>query len=146
MYLKLKSITPMKKILSLIALIFIFNSCSTDDGQNYTLKLFPVESVDIPTEFTSGNTYPITIHYKKTSTCDYFNTIYYEKNSNVRTIAVEMAVLQRNDCEDLTGDAANAQCSFNFVPTTASSYIFKFWQGKDTSGNDIFLEYEVPVN
>jgi hypothetical protein len=39
-----------------------------------------------------------------------------------------------------------AEYSFNFQVTSTKPYIFKFWQGKDTEGNNIFLEIEVPVN
>ncbi len=137
----------MKKIIPLIALFFIFNSCSTDNGDNYLFELLPTESVDIPSEFTMGNTYPITIHYKRPTTCHYFNTIYYKKGngseSNVRTIAVEDAVAQRNNCQELTNEMATY--TFNFLVTGNGSYIFKFWQGKDTDGNNIYLEFEVPV-
>ncbi|MGL2965348.1 hypothetical protein [Flavobacterium sp. XGLA_31] len=140
----------MKKIISLIVLVFLFNACSLDDSNTpkYTLELLPVESVEIPTEFSLGNTYPIIIHYKRPTTCHYYNGIYYEKGTgdeiNVRTIAVENAVLQSNGCQNLTDSIVD--CSFNFMPTNTGSYIFKFWHGKDTNGNNTFLQYEIPVN
>jgi hypothetical protein len=136
----------MKKFIWLFALLFIFNACSTDDGSlNYHLELMPIESVDIPTEFELGQTYPITVHYTKPSTCHFFNNLYYEKNLNVRTIAVECAVEEADTCQDLTGDAAVGEYTFDFYVTSNGSYIFKFYQGKDENGNNIFLEYEVPV-
>lgn len=136
----------MKKIISLFALLVVLNSCSLDDGgRNYHLELMPIESVELPTEFELGQTYPITVHYKKPTTCHYFNNIYYEKNLNVRTIAVECAVDERDDCQELDDTAAMAEYTFDFYVTSNGSYIFKFYQGKDESGNNIFLEYEVPV-
>jgi len=137
----------MKKIVSLIALFFIFNSCDTgNDAPNYLFEILPIESVDIPAEFTLGNTYHITMHYKLPTTCHYFNTIYYNKNLNVRTVAIESAVAQRNDCTDYTAEQGNAEASFDFLVTSNGSYIFKFYQGQDANGNDLFLQYEVPVN
>jgi hypothetical protein len=136
----------MKKLISLFALLFLLNSCSVDSGgPNYHLELMPIESVEIPTEFELGQTYPITVHYTKPSTCHFFNNLYYEKDLNVRTIAVECAVEESNGCQDLTGDAAIGEYTFNFYVTSNGSYIFKFYQGKDENGNNIFLEYEVPV-
>ena len=134
----------MKKIISVIALFFLFNSCTPDSGPNYTFEVLPVESVDIPTEFTLGETYLITMHYKRPSTCHYFNGIYYDKNLNVRTVAVESAVEQRDNCQELTNEMNT--CSFNFTVTSNGSYIFKFYNGEDADGNNTFLEYEVPVN
>jgi hypothetical protein len=135
----------MKRLIPLIALFFILNSCSTDNGPRYSLVLLPVDSVSMPTSFTLGGTYQITMHYKKPSTCHYFNTLYYDKNLNVRTIAIENAVEERSDCQTLSNTIVDY--SFNFLVTSnGGSYIFKFWQGKDANGNDIFLQYEVPVN
>jgi PBP1b-binding outer membrane lipoprotein LpoB len=135
----------MKKIISLLALVFILNSCSTDDnsGPKYLFEFARIESVDIPTEMVVGSTYHIVIHYRKPSTCHYYNGFYYEKDGNVRTIAVESAVVQSNNCQLLTDEIAD--CSFDFYATTEGSYVFKFYQGKDDQGNNIFLQYEIPV-
>ena len=70
----------MKKIISLFALLFLFNSCIPEDGISYDLKLMPIASVDIPTEFTLGQTYPITVRYTKPTNCYIFNQLYYEKD------------------------------------------------------------------
>jgi len=136
----------MKKIIPLIALFFLFNSCTPDDGISYSLVFLPIGSADIPTEFTLGETYPITVYYNRPTTCHYFNNLYYNKNLNTRTIAIESAVENRNDCQTLsTADGVDSY-TFNFYVTSNGSYIFKFYQGKETTGNDIYLEYEVPVN
>jgi len=137
----------MKKIASLLVLLFVFNSCSLDDGgdgTHYLFELTKIESVDIPSEFTLGQTYPITVHYKVPTSCHYFNQLYYEKDLNVRTIAVESAIAQVEGCTDTP--TATGEYTFNFYVTSNGSYIFKFYQGKDESGQSIFLEYEVPVN
>jgi hypothetical protein len=135
----------MKKIASLLLLLFLFNSCSPEgNSPNYLFELLPIESVDIPTEFTLGQTYPITVHYKLPTSCHFFNQLYYNKDLNIRTIAVESAVLQNDNCHE-TSDTID-EYTFNFYVTSNGSYIFKFWQGKDDQGNNIYLEYEVPVN
>jgi len=134
----------MKRIISLIALVFVFNACSVDDGNDFLFELLPVESVDIPTEFTMGETYQIKMYYRRPTTCHSFNTIYYYKDLNVRTIAIESAVRQASYCETLTENNL-VECSFNFLVTSNGSDIFKFYQGQDEQGNNIFLQYEVPV-
>lgn len=134
-----------KKIISLLALFFIFNSCSTGDDTNYLFEIMPIQSVEIPAEFTLGQTYPITVHYTKPTSCHFFNRLYYDKDLNVRTIAIEDAVAQRSDCQELSAADSVQEYTFNFYVTSNGSYIFKFYQGKDANGENIFLEYEVPV-
>ncbi|WP_293872222.1 hypothetical protein [Flavobacterium sp.] len=135
----------MKKIILLLGLFFLLNSCTPDSGTNYTFELRPIQSVSIPTQFTLGHTYPITVRYTKPTTCHYFSTLYYDKDLNIRTIAVENAVAQRNDCHNLSATDGIAEYTFNFYVTSNGSYIFKFYQGKDANGVNIFLQYEVPV-
>lgn len=135
----------MKKIISLLALFFLFNSCSVDEGPRYSFEVLPILTVDIPAQFILGQTYPITVHYNRPSTCHHFNTLYYEKDLNIRTIAVEAAVEQRNDCQELTTMTGDSEYTFNFYVTSNGSYIFKFFNGKDAQGNNIYLQYEVPV-
>lgn len=136
----------MKKIISLLAFFFLLNSCSPlGDETNYLYEILPIDSVDIPTEFTLGQTYPITVRYNKPTTCHYFSTLYYEKDLNVRTIAVENAVKQTTNCQDLSDADGASEYTFNFQVTSNGSYIFKFYQGKDENGVNIYLEYEVPV-
>ena len=133
----------MKKLVLLLSLLFVFNSCSTDDGDNFRFELLPVESVEIPNEFTLGETYEITIRYYRPSTCHAFNSFYYEKNLNTRTIAVESIVFEQDGCEAL--ESVLVEKKLNFHVTNNGSYIFKFWQGANEYGEDVFLEYEIPV-
>jgi hypothetical protein len=133
----------MKKIVSLLALFFLFNSCSPETNNYYLFELLPVHSVEIPTEFTLGEIYPIKVNYISPSTCHTFSSLYYVKDLNIRTIAIENAVLQGGNCEETPNNVV--EYTFNFEVTSNGSYIFKFWQGKDANGENIYLEYEVPV-
>ena len=134
----------MKKFLifSLVAMLFI--SCSIDDDRNnYTLEILPVESVDIPDEFVLGETYPITVHYFRPTTCHVFREFYYVKDNNIRTVAPITYVFDQNNCTDIENELVDT--TFNFIVTGNGSYIFKFWQGEDTNGEDQYLTIEVPV-
>ncbi len=134
----------MKKFFVFCFTALLFVSCTIDDdGQNFSFEILPVESVDIPNEFTMGETYPITVSYLRPSTCHTFKEFYYLKENNERTVAPINYVFERNNCEDLQDELVEA--TFNFIVTSNGSYIFKFWQGEDTDGEDQFLEIEVPV-
>ncbi len=134
----------MKKLLVLCVTLILFASCSVDDDStNFSFEVLPVESVDIPDEFTLGQVYPITVSYIKPSNCHVFREFYYLKENNERTVAPIDYVFERNDCIDLTDVLVEE--TFNFIVTSNGSYIFKFWQGEDATGEDQYLTIEVPV-
>ncbi len=135
----------MKRVILLCLAFVFFASCSVDDDNSadFSFEILPVESVDIPTEFTLGETYPITISYFRPTTCYAFNDLYYLKELNERTVAPINYVFNRNNCETLNDELVEQ--TFNFIVTSNGSYIFKFWQGEDADGESQFLTIEVPV-
>tara|TARA_R110002049_G_scaffold2365_3_gene17291 strand:- start:4598 stop:5005 length:408 start_codon:yes stop_codon:yes gene_type:complete len=133
----------MKKLLVLCSILILASCSINDDGTNYSFEVLPVESVDIPDEFELGETYPITISYLRPTTCYSFKEFYYLKENNERTVAPITYVFENNDCTDLEDTLVEA--TFNFIVTSNGSYIFKFWQGEDASGEDQYLIIEVPV-
>ena len=134
----------MKRFIVLCLSLVLFSSCNIDDdGTTYSFDVLPVESVDIPNEFTLGETYPITVSYLRPSTCHAFKEFYYLKENNERTVAPITYVFDRNDCETLENELVEA--TFNFIVTSNGSYIFKFWQGEDNEGEAQYLTIEVPV-
>lgn len=133
----------MKKIVLIISILFLFNSCEPE-GNNYSFEVLPIESVEIPTEFALGDTYLITMRYFRPTNCHSPNGIYYDKNLNVRTCAVINIVEDRGNCGAL--DNILVEETFNFHVTNTGNYIFKFWTGEDADGNNTYLEYDIPVN
>ena len=133
----------MKKLVVFCALVCTLVSCSLgDDSTNYHFEILPIDSVDIPDEFVLGETYPITVFYTKPSGCYVFNDFYYLKNLNERTVAVINAVYEDQACTQATEEA---EATFNFMVNSNGTYVFKFWQGEDESGNDLYYIVEVPV-
>ena len=134
----------MKKLIFLGALLLSLFSCSLgdDSSPNYHFEILPIESVDIPEEFTLGETYPITVYYYKPSSCYVFNDFYYESELNQRTIAVINTVYTDQVC---TQQIELVSATFNFMVSYNGTYVFKFWQGEDDNGNDLYYIVEVPV-
>lgn len=120
-------------------------SCSLNDDNdaNYSFEVLPVESVEIPAEFTLGETYPIKVKYLKPTSCHVFKEFYYSKNLNERTVAPITLVYENDNCQTLENTLEEA--TFNFIVTGNGSYVFKFWQGEDEAGEDQYLTIEVPV-
>lgn len=136
----------MKKILALIGCIFLTLSCSTDTTtyeQTIRYELIPTQSVVIDDVLYVGEENIITIKYSKPNNCYGFNGLIYEKEGNTRTIGVQNYVLEKPDCQPISNDVS--QTSFNFLPETIGTYTFKFYQGKDANGNNLFLEIQRDV-
>lgn len=134
----------MKKIILFLLFISTITSCSTDDDQhNYRYDVLPVASYDLPKSFTLGETYEIKLKYQKPTSCHQFQGIYYDKNLNTRTIAVQTAVKNNQICTKEIPPLS--ETSFNFMVSNMGSYIFKFYKGEDANGKDIFEEIEIPV-
>jgi len=135
----------MKKLFLYLALITSLVSCSLDNNNSdsYTYEVLAVDSYVVPESFTLGETYEIKLKYQKPSSCHMFQGIYYSKDLNTRTIAIQTAVQDNQVC---TADIPPlSEVSFNFVVNNTGSYIFKFYKGKDDSGTDIFEEKEIQV-
>lgn len=137
----------MKKILFLALLVSltILNSCSVDDNiADFQFEFIPVEGVEIPEEFNFGETYIINVMYKRPTTCHSFNNFQYiQGEDNLRTIAVINFVTSGNNCEALDNDVQTETFNFNVLDT--EPYRFRFWQGRDDNGQDVYLVYDVPV-
>ena len=122
----------------------VLTSCSIDDNNppNFSINIMPIEAVDIDSEFTLGQTHEIKMSYTIPNDCYEFNDFLYEINGNQRTIAVINTVYARNDCAEMT---ESVEVSLDINVTSTETYIFRFYQGKDNEGNDLYYIVEVPV-
>ena len=87
-----------------------------------------------------GTSYSVEVEYLIPSTCHGFNGFYYEIDGFTRTISIQNFVVEKPDCQDLTNQIFTTNMSFQ--PTEPGTYLFRFWKGKDTAGDDVFLEVE----
>lgn len=131
----------MKKLFIALLALFIL-SCSLDENQSVSYLPVPIESVSMPESFVQGQTYQIDLTYLKPNNCYSFHDIYFVKEDNTRTVAIINAVLDSGNCQT---SGAEIETSFNFIVNDTGSYIFKFWQGEDNQGEDIYLTIEIPV-
>jgi hypothetical protein len=136
----------MKNIFLLSFLLFSMHSCSTDsDIINLSTTALPIESVSIPEGFQFGQVYPIEVTYLRPSTCYIFNTFYIEPNDNETTVILVNTVYEDADCVTLDPSNSETSATFNFQVNDTNTQVFKFWQGKDDNGSDLYLVIEVPV-
>lgn len=138
----------MKKMFFYLLMVFTIISCGLDDDTNsYHLEILPVEEYVVPEIFTQGNTYPIKLFYKRPTTCYGYDGIYYNSLDSIRTIGIQTFVLEQSNCTPIDDDAPLSHTSFEFhvTQTIGTSYVFRFFKGRDHDGNNIFDEIEIPV-
>lgn len=135
----------MKKLIVFFLIgIGIFTSCSieNDNPPNFYVEIMPIQSVDVPESFVHGETYEISVTYNRPNSCYEFNDFIYSIQQNERTVAVVNTVYTDIDCTNLSEPVT---VSFDFVVVSTETYLFKFYQGADSQGQDQYLLIEVPV-
>ncbi|SHG00182.1 hypothetical protein SAMN05444396_103356 [Flavobacterium segetis] len=135
----------MKKFAVLLIFVATLFSCSNDNNEreNYTYNVLAVESYTLPDNFKLGETYNIKLKYQRPTSCHLYQGIYYDKDLNTRTIAIQTAVNTNQVCT--TEVPPLSEVSFNFLVTSNGSYIFKFYKGKDAADKDLFENVEIQV-
>ncbi len=136
----------MKKLLFVCIVILTFWSCSVgddNDDYNYYFEFLPIEEVVIPEAFELDSTYQIEVSYYRPSTCHSFHDFYYVAEGNERTVAVINLVQDVSSCEEIEDELIDV--SFSFKAVYDQTYLFKFWQGENEAGEDLYLTYEIPI-
>ncbi len=123
--------------------IFIGCSVGEDNNPKFHLELLPIDSAVLPLEFKKDSIYELPFNYIRPSTCHIYEGFYYERNLNIRTIAIQTSVIEQDNCTTATVNPITQ--ILQFKPTTETSYIFKLWKGKDANGVDIYEEITIPV-
>ena len=134
----------MKRIIFICITILTFLSCSIDDDSiSYNFEFIPIEDVVIPEAFVLDSIYQIDVSYYRPTTCHGFHDFYYVAEENQRTVAVINIVYDGSNCDTLENQLVEK--TFDFKVVYNHTYVFKFWQGEDENGEDVFLTYEIPV-
>lgn len=135
----------MKNWFVIFLIITLCYGCLPDDNDvaDISIEFIPIDSYDMPEEFTTGETYEISVGYTKPNACYQFRDIYFVASGNDRTIAVTNFIDNALNCEF---SPVQDEATFNFfVNGFFDHYVFKFWQGRDNNGNDVYTIVEVPV-
>ena len=134
----------MKKALLILIIIISISSCSpsSDDDISHHFEYVPITNVDIPSEFTLGETYQINVSYILPNGCySFYNYDYVYENTSrlIGTIAIV------NDDITCTQATIEGEYIINVEARQNDTYIFMFWEGRDNQGIDQYLIIEVPV-
>ncbi|MEC3908547.1 hypothetical protein VOI54_16065 [Tamlana sp. 2201CG12-4] len=127
------------------ALTLSVSSCSLDDdsGHDYHLEYVNVISAELPETFVHGNSYQIDITIELPNSCYYFYNQYdYIKDGTSRLI---YPIAHVDDGVPCTLNISETTFSITVDALQSEPYIFKFYQGEDADGQEMFLTIEVPV-
>ena len=139
----------MKKIVLLLLAVITLSSCSPEENEpQFYYEVLPVESFEVPQSVGLGQTYQVNMTYKRPSECHFYDGCYYKTELNSTIVGIQTYVLDMDNCKTLE-DEAPIEVSFTFKvdnnQNLTQPYTFKFYKGKDTNGNDIFEEVQIPI-
>ncbi len=136
----------MKHFISLFLVVFLLFGCSNDDNYNYHdyhLEYTGVISADLPDEFIYGLTYRINVTIELQNSCYFhYNQYDYFYEGTSRLI---YPIAHVDDGVACTPNITETTFSIPVQALQLEPYIFKFYQGEDADGQDMFLTIEVPV-
>ncbi len=133
----------LKKLIILCLSVVFFSSCLNDNEPNFSFELLPIDEFTVPASFTFGEKSTIAIKYTLENSCYYFDNLYYEYQDTTRIVAVNVSISLNDACAEMI---SQEEYEFEVDVTQEEDYIFKFWKGKDSNGENIFEEVIVPVN
>ncbi|WP_298474925.1 hypothetical protein [uncultured Maribacter sp.] len=138
----------MKRLVSVISTVFLgflLSNCSAeDDSPNFQFVPLQIVSAELPESFNLDETYQIQVSFIKPNGCTLYEGFDVTKeDQTVRNVVVVGS--KRIDTDDCTEQAVEQKATFNFVVLYNETYTFKFWLGETASGEDEYLEINVPV-
>lgn len=119
-------------------------SCSVDEGVGTSYVLLPIESIQLPDEFSLNEEYEIPFVFKRPTNCHGYYDVFLKVDNEIRILGVQSIVYENPNCEVLTEDNDTSQ-SFIFKVLYDQIYVFRIWKGVNEFGEEIYEEIEVPV-
>lgn len=126
--------------------VLLLGGCSLDDdGQNFHFATLRINNAVLPESFELNETYEILVNYTFTNNCSLFEGFEVtQEDTTVRNVVAIGSV--RTDQVGCADQTIEGQASFNFTVIHNQTYTFRFYQGENSDGENLFLEVDVPVN
>ena len=93
--------------------------------------------------FKKDSTYLLNIRYLKHTDHQLFRGFDYNYKGNERIVAIQSLIYTNKTCKELTNDTINVTLPLHVKQNDFNT--FKFWQGKDSAGENKFLITKIPV-
>lgn len=126
---------------AVLGLVFL-QSCNNDAYEITGVQARKIDSVIIDQDtMTIFNMQPIKVFSTYNKECEGFYGVDYIPQDSTRTV-VNYAYKNNQTCQEGTYRAFNL---IRFEPQKKGTYYFKFWQGKNASGENTWLEKQIVV-
>ena len=131
-------------IMTFIGIVTLTSCELPEEGLRVSYEVVAIDSVQMPTVFSFGETYDIPVYYKKPTDCHVFEGFNVTAQLNVRNISTVLARLDSSgECFE---DNLREEQSLRFTAASNGSYVFRFFNGFDPNSNEeTFIEYIVQV-
>ncbi|MBK3517215.1 hypothetical protein [Carboxylicivirga marina] len=136
----------MKYLIALFLVAFLAFGCDDDDDNNdheYHLENIGVKTVNLPDSFTYGEIYKITGTIELPNSCYYYYNQYDYFYEGTTRIIYPLAHV--DDGVSCTTNTSVANFVIPLHVLQEETYTFKFYQGLDDQGEEMFLVIDVPV-
>lgn len=136
----------MKKIILLACIVLLYSCLNSDnDFSSFQYEFVKIDEAITPSSFTYGEIDSITVKYTFPNSCYSFYDLHYEKENNSRVVAITALV---NIADSTVCSQATIEKEYTFAVHVLQEedYIFKFWKGKNSNGDNLFEEIVIPVN
>ncbi len=125
--------------------ILLLGSCSIENESNFSFVPLQIVSAELPESFDLDQTYRISVTYLKPDGCTGFASFdIVDKEVTTRNVVVIGTA--RTDQEACTQAIVEETRTFDFIVLYPETYVFRFWEGENTNGEQEYFEVEVPVN
>ena len=131
--------------LIILCLLFLSLESCSDNGQ-VSFRFLPLQIVnaEFPEYFELNQTYTIKVTYIRPSNCIFFEGFDVTNTGMTeREIVAIGSELQDDACVQIPDEVEEF---FEFTCLYTDTYVFRFWTGEDTLGDQQFMEFEVPVS
>lgn len=118
-------------------------SCLDDEPvMNVTYSYRPIDSVQIDSIYPARQVTDIKTFFTTTNGCQQFFDYEYTAVGNERTVSVVTSQIEGSGCTDVV---ETESYTLQFKPEQSGTYTFRFWNGKDAEGQDVFIIREIVV-
>lgn len=135
----------MKVIVKTLICFLLLSACSIeDDSMRISYQYVGVSDIVVPDSFVLGQSYDLEATLELPSDCFIFSGFEMDIFDNQRYVRAVLTQIEANGtCENTEPQMITEQLTFQALQR--EDYIFKFLTGYDDLGNEIYLEYTIPV-
>jgi len=133
----------LKWFIGLILISLSVVSCLDDEPTvEVVYKYKAVDSVQIGEIHPSRQVTEIRTYFTRTNSCENFFNYEYHILGNERSVSAIFSEFEDASCEEISEPSYSV---LQFKPENSGIYTFRFWNGLDENGQDVFIIKEIEI-